>query len=177
MLQPEEPHPSPSFLPAGCSGRTSRAQPASPASHAGPFPAASRGDGRPVLTVEQVSRHLPPHVGAAPARLRLRLRSAVPGPRGTPLPPPTPAPPAAAPPLRAVIFIYIRRRRLSRLPEIAAGVSPMQRVPPPRTQRGPIARNAAGEASTGGLCGAVPVYAGLCEAAGAVRGCAGMPGL
>lgn len=28
-------------------------------------------------------------------------------------PPPTPAPPAAAPALRAVIFIYIRRRRLS----------------------------------------------------------------
>lgn len=48
-----------------------------------------------------------------------------------PQPPPTPAPPAAAPPLRAVIFIYIKKEETSRLPEIAAGVSPMQRVPPP----------------------------------------------
>lgn len=52
-----------------------------------------------------------PRAAPAPAPLRSPRPTRDPAaPR--PQPPPTPAPPAAAPPLRAVIFIYIRRRRL-----------------------------------------------------------------
>lgn len=84
-----------------------------------PRPPRGGGDGGgSVLTVEQAPRHLPPH-GRAARRGHGRPRSAPAAPRPTRepaaprrQPPPTPAPPAAAPALGAVMFIYIRRRRL-----------------------------------------------------------------
>lgn len=130
-IQRDERTPSPGFLfgqPLSGSGMLredepgrARIPPRRPPHLSQPPPAPQpqrRGGGGPVLTVQQAPRHLPPHGRAARrGHGRLPLRASSPRPTREPAaprrqPPPTPAPPAAAPALGAVMFIYIRRRRL-----------------------------------------------------------------